>query len=173
VLSAGGTAAFAVTGSHPSAANRTISGGKTTIDLNAKTVKALTKDGFSLAPTGKAKAKGGALILPVTGGNYGTHPGVVKHTGGVEISKGSTSVTIKNLIVRTRSTTATAVVTGKGRVNAIHLGSPQSGGPHSFGGYTVSLSKSGIKALDKKFSTKAFEKHPLLGVGSTTLTFKK
>jgi hypothetical protein len=177
VLTAGGTAAFAGAGTHasaPAAANRTISGGKTTVQLNSKTINALAHDKFSLAPTGKAKVtKAFALVFPVTGGNYGTHPGRIVHTGGIKISKGSKSVTIKNLIVKTNSATATAVVTGKGRIGVVTLGSPQEGGPSSFGGYSVSISKSGIKLLDKVFKTKAFKKHPTLGVGSTTLKFKK
>jgi hypothetical protein len=177
LLCAGGTAAFAGAGTHssaPSAANRTISGGKTTIQLNSKTINALTHDRFGLAPTGKAKVTSTfALVFPVTGGNYGTHPGRIVHTGGIKISKGSKSVTIKNLIVKTDPNKATAVVTGKGRIGVVKLGSPNSGGPSSFGGYSVSISKSGIKLLDKVFKTKAFSKHPTLGVGSTTLKFKK
>lgn len=173
VLSAGGTAAFAGAGS--SAAHQTIVGGKTSIQLNSKTVNALTHDKFSLAPTGNAKVTSAfALVFHITGGTYSNpSAGTIKHSGGIKISKGSKSVTIKNLVLKLKTGSGTAVVSGKGRISALTVGAAQNGSQNSFGGYTVKLSKTAIKFLDKKFSTKAFKKHPTLGTGTTTMKFKK
>jgi hypothetical protein len=178
VLTAGGTAAFAGSGTHaaaPSAAHQTVVGGKTSIQLNSKTVNALVHDKFSLAPTGNAKVTSTfALVFHITGGTY-TNPsaGTIKHSGGIKISKGSKSVTIKNLVLKLKAGEGTAAVSGKGRIAALKVGPAQNGSQNSFGGYTVKLSKAAIKFLDKKFSTKAFKKHPTLGTGTTTLKFKK
>jgi hypothetical protein len=175
VLSAGG-ASLAAASPH-AAANHHIKSGKTSISLNSDTLNALIKDKFALQPTGKAKVtKTFALVFPVTGGHYNAGKGKIKHTGGIEISKGKRHITIKNLVVNPHSGVGTAVVSGKGRISAIQLGAPSAGGggPHSvtFSGYSVSLSKTAIKVLDKKFHTKAFKKNPTLGTGSTKLTFK-
>jgi hypothetical protein len=177
VLSAGG-ASLAATSPHAHAASHQIKSGKTSISLNSDTLNALIKDKFSLQPTGKAKVtKSFALVFPVTGGHYNAGKGKIRHTGGIEITKGKRHITIKNLVVNPHSGVGTAVVSHHGRISAIQLGAPNagSGGPHSvtFSGYSVSLSKTAIKVLDKKFHTKAFKKNPTLGTGSTKLKFKR
>jgi hypothetical protein len=172
-LSAGG-ASIALASPHPSAAARTVTGGKTSVQLNGDTINALIKDNFAVAPTGRAKVSSTfVLTFPVTGGKYGPHRSSIRHAGGIKISRKAKHITVKNLTISSQTLKGTAVVTGHGRMSAVKLGPPQSGGPNSFGGYSVSLSKPLIKVLDKKFNTKAFKKNPTLGTGQTTLKFKK
>jgi hypothetical protein len=176
VLSAGG-ASLAVASPHAAAA-RQIKSGHTSVALNSDTLNALIKDKFSLKPTGKAKVtKTFSLVFPVTGGHYNAGKGKITHTGGIEITKGKKHITIKNLVVNPHSGAGTAVVSGHGRISAVQLGQPNSGSGSAnsvtFSGYSVSLSKTAIKVLDKKFSTKAFKKNPTLGTGTTKLNFKK
>jgi hypothetical protein len=177
VLSAGG-ASLAVASPHAPAASHAIKSGKTSVALNSATLNALIKDKFSLKPTGKAKVtKTFSLVFPVTGGHYNAGKGKIFHTGGIEITKGKKHITIKDLVVNPHSGVGTALVSGHGRISAVQLGQPNSGSgsAHSvtFSGYSVSLSKTAIKVLDKKFNTKAFKKNPTLGTGSTKLNFKK
>jgi hypothetical protein len=176
VLSAGG-ASLAVASPHAPAASHQIKNGKTSISLDGKTAKALLKDGFVVTPTGNAKFKDFVFSFPVTGGRYNAGKGKIFHTGGIEITKGTHHVTIKSLIVNTTSGVGTALVSGHGRITAVKVGQPNSGGgsAHSvtFSGYSVTLAKPAIKVLDKKFHTKAFKKHPTLGTGTTTLHFKR
>jgi hypothetical protein len=176
-LSVGG-ASFAAASPTHAAASHQITGGKTSVSLDGATLQALIKDKFALKPTGKAKVtKSFALTFPVTGGHYNAGKGKINHTGGIEIIKGTKHITISNLVVNPKTGAGTAVVTGHGRISAVTLGQPSAGGgsAHSitFSGYSVSLSKTAIKVLDKKFHTKAFKKNPTLGTGSTTLKFKK
>jgi hypothetical protein len=179
LLAAGvaGSWAVAVAGPHVAAASHTVTGGKSTVKLKTRTVAALASHGFALAATGKASLKGTTLSLPVIGGHYNAGKGEVVHTGGFTISKGSNSVTIKNLVVNTTKGSGMAHVTGHGRIIVVAVGQPQrgSGTKHSvtYAGYTVKLSKRLIKVLDTKFSTTLFAIHPELGIGSTTLKFKK
>jgi hypothetical protein len=177
VLSAGSLAVAAGATPHVSAASQTVVSGKTSIDLNAKTVKALLSDGFAVTATGAANLKGATLSFPVSGGTYNQGAGTVVHVGGVKVSKGSKSVTIKDLIIHLKSGAASADVSSHGRISAIDVGAPQSGsgGPHfvTYGGFSVTFSKATVNVLDHVFSTMAFAKHPKLGIGSTTLHFKK
>jgi hypothetical protein len=176
VLSAGG-ASLAVASPHSPAASHQIKSGTTSISLDSKTATALLNDGFVVTPTGKAKFKNFVFSFPVTGGHYNAGKGRINHTGGLKITMAKRHITIKNLVVNPHSGVGTAAVSHHGRINAIKIGQPSAGGggPHSvtFSGYSVSLSKTAIKVLDKKFHTKAFKKHPTLGTGSTKLNFKK
>jgi hypothetical protein len=175
VLSAGG-ASLAVASPHAPAATHHIKSGKTTLALNGDSVTALLKHHFALAPTGKAKVDPStfSLTFPVTGGTFASATkGTIKHTGGIKISHGTTSIVIKNLVLSLHKGTGTAVVSGHGRMSALTIGDAQGGSKNSVSGYTVSLSKPIIKVLDKKFHSKAFKKNPTLGTGSTKLKFKK
>jgi hypothetical protein len=154
-----------------------ITGGKTTITLAAKTASALRSHGFKTAATGRATLKGVNLTLPVTGGHYKSGVGLVEHVGGLKISKGTHSVTIKNLDIRPADGTGTAIVTGHGRMSAVAVGSPNAGGgsAHSitYSAWSIALSKPLVKVLDHELSTTYFASHDNLGSGSTTLDFAK
>jgi hypothetical protein len=176
-VTAGGAAAVAAAAPQVASASQTVVSGKTAVELNAKTLKALAADGYTLKATGKGGVKGTTLTLPVTGGTYNQGVGTVVQVGGFSITKGSKSVTVKDLIIHLKGGSATAIVTGHGRITAVTVGAPQSGsgGAHwvSYGGFTVSFSSAATKVLDGTFSTKAFAKHSTLGVGSTRLNFKR
>jgi hypothetical protein len=155
----------------------TVENGKTTVALDKKDFSALSSHGYGLTATGKATLKKKVLTLPVSGGKYAAGNGTIRQIGGFKISKGSVSVTIKNLVVKPAQGTGTALVTHDGRISAVTVGQPQAGGPAGTNGltysdYTIALSKPVIKVLDKDFSTKFFATHTSVGVGSTTLHFK-
>jgi hypothetical protein len=177
LVTAGVGASVAVAGPASGVPSGPITGGKTTITIDSKTAAGLLSHGFKTAATGRATLKGAKLTLPVTGGHYKSGVGVVEQVGGLEISKGSHSVTIKNLDVRPADGTGTALVTGHGRMAAVTVGSPNAGGgsPHSitYSAWSITLSKPLVKVLDHDLSTTYFASHDSLGSGSTTLDFKK
>jgi hypothetical protein len=177
LVSVGVATTAAVAAPHAPALGTKVESGKTTIALDKKDVSALSAHGFGLTATGKATLKKKVLMLPVSGGQYAAGKGTIKQIGGLKISKGSVSVTVKDLVVNPAKGTGTAKVTHKGRISAVTVGEPQAGGPAgtnglTYSGYSVTLSKAVVKVLDRDFSTKFFASHTTVGVGSTTLQFK-
>jgi hypothetical protein len=172
-----GMASVAVAAPQAPKLGTTVESGKTVVSLDKKDFSALSSHGYGVTATGKATLKKKVLTLPVSGGQYAAGKGTIKQVGGFKISKGSVSVTVKDLVVSPAKGTGTAEVTNHGRISAVTVGDPQSGGPATNGltysGYTVTLSSAVIKVLDKDFSTTFFAAHTNVGVGSTTLHFKK
>jgi hypothetical protein len=168
-------AAFAAPEGH-AAAGKSITGKKTTIVLSSPSHHALKAHHFTLEANGPARYKAGTLTLPVTGGTYdGPLDSVVKQGGGFTISKGSKSVSINKLVDHTNSLSATARVSGHGRIAAVTIGIPGSSNATdttaTFADYQVTLSKQLVKVLDTTFGTRQFARHATIGTGTTKLTF--
>jgi hypothetical protein len=159
----------------PRPADHKVTGGKTSITLNAKARHAMSSHRFVLTATGPATLKGATLTTPVTSGTYAGFTADVKTAGGFRISKGSRSVTISKVHSNSSSFTGTAKVSGHGRIKAVKIGVPTAmsgSNPVTFSGYTVTLDKPLVQVLDTKFGTKLFAKHAKIGTGSTTLKYK-
>ncbi len=66
-----------------------VTGGNTTVNLNAGTVSTLVGLGFSIAPIAPATANLGATppnaVFPITGGDSATN---INHSGGLAFTKG-------------------------------------------------------------------------------------
>jgi hypothetical protein len=168
------SAAHAAKGTH------TIKSGKTTLSVDVNNYLALSKDGFVIKPTGKAKQPKGTtnVTFPVTGGavNPKKLTGIVKQTGGLSISNGTITIVIKNAKAHLADRDATASVTGKGsNFVALKISKPSSvtssAKKASFTGYTVSFSKRAVAYLDRKFATKDFKKFARLGTATTKVRF--
>jgi hypothetical protein len=162
-------------------ATHTIKSGKTSLTIDSATFQAVSGAGFTLLPVKPAKLTPAlAVTFPVTGGKVNTAKltGTIRQTGGLSISKGGTTVVIKNAVANLSTRDATATVTGKGKhFFALKLGKPTKAtstkAKGKITGYTVSLSKKAIAYLDKKFATTIFKKNNELGTGTTTLKYKK
>ena len=77
-----------------------VTGGNTTVDLNAATVTALVGLGFSVAPIAPATANLAATppmaVFPITGGDDTTN---INHSGGLAFTKGGVTADIKNFVI--------------------------------------------------------------------------
>lgn len=84
----------------PSAWAAPVTGGNTTVDLNAGTVTALVGLGFSVAPVAPATADLMAsppmAVFPITGGDDTTN---INHSGGLSFTKGGTTASIENFVI--------------------------------------------------------------------------
>jgi hypothetical protein len=163
-----------VAGAIPRPSAHKVTGGKTSITLNAKTRHAMTSNHYVLTATGPATLKGATLTTPVTSGTYAGFTADVKTAGGFRISNASTGVTISKVHSKSSSFSGTAKVSGHGRIKALTIGVPTSmsgSNPVTFSGYTVALAKPLVKLLDAKFGTRLFAKHAKIGTGSTTLKY--
>ncbi len=77
-----------------------ITGGTTTVNLNASTVTALVGLGFSIAPIAPATANLGATppnaVFPITGGDSTTN---INHSGGLAFTNGGATADIANFVI--------------------------------------------------------------------------
>ena len=77
-----------------------VTGGTTTVDLNAGTVTALVGLGFSVSPIAPATASLGATppnaVFPITGGDTTTN---INHSGGLAFTKGGVTADIANFVI--------------------------------------------------------------------------
>jgi hypothetical protein len=77
-----------------------VTGGNTTVNLNAGTVSALVGLGFSVAPIAPATADLGATpptaVFPIIGGDSTTN---INHSGGLAFTKGGVTADIQNFVI--------------------------------------------------------------------------
>lgn len=77
-----------------------ITGGTTTVNLDAGTVGALVSLGFSIAPIAPATANLGATppnaVFPITGGDSATN---INHSGGLAFTKSGVTADIQNFVI--------------------------------------------------------------------------
>ena len=64
-----------------------LAGGSTTLKLAKGTASALAANGVSVAPIGPAKAQGGGVAFPITGGSIdpASAAGRIDHSGGLAL----------------------------------------------------------------------------------------
>jgi hypothetical protein len=135
-----------------------ISSGTTTLTINAKLLKSAKQAGIKITAVKPAKIKGSKATFAVTGGEIEatTGAGTITHSGGLKITWGKKSVTLKSFTVSTSGKSLSAKIGGKtvkvaslAGVSATRLG---------FGnGITakkVKLTSAGANALNKKLTPK-------------------
>lgn len=152
-----------------------ISGGGTTLKLDAGAAKALKSLGVSVSPTGRATAGSAGVRFPITGGalNPATGAGQVRHTGGLRLRAGNTRVTLSDFTVAiNKGSTMSARVNGGKRLGALIPVVGKARITRSGLGITVSrvdihLSTRGAAALNKTFGVTAFK--PRLKLGTATV----
>lgn len=98
-----------------------LDGNSTTITPSAAVTKALADNGVTLSTLGKATASNGSVVLPITGGrvNPTNLRGVVRHAGGIKLTKGNRSLKLRHFVIVSRKRGAVLAVhanrKGKGR----------------------------------------------------------
>jgi hypothetical protein len=133
-----------------------IASGTTTLTINAKLLKSAKQAGIKITAVKPAKIKGSKATFAVTGGEIEatTGAGTITHSGGLKITWGKKSVTLKSFTVSTSGKSLSAKIGGKtvkvaslAGVSATRLG---------FGnGITakkVKLTSAGANALNKKLT---------------------
>jgi hypothetical protein len=152
-----------------------LAGGSTTLKLAKGTASALAANGVSVAPIGPAKAQGGRVAFPITGGSIdpASAAGRIDHSGGLALKAGGTRVALESFRVHVGAKRAilTAKV-GSGRLTALSLSLKNAKVVRQGLGTTVKrvqavLSGQAAKALNAAFDTSLFAKG--LPIGSVTV----
>jgi hypothetical protein len=157
-------------------ASNPISGGKTTLKLDRGTAKVLSAHGVSVKPIKPAKARGGKVSFPVTGGkiNARAGKGEIKHSGGLAFRAGGKSLRAKSFQISLNKGKLTAKV-GKARVPLLKLNAKRAklnrkGLAVRLSGVRGSLTAPAAKALNATFGVRFFKKG--VPVGKTTTLVK-
>jgi hypothetical protein len=152
-----------------------LAGGATTLKLNGSTAAALAANGVSVAPIGPAKARGGGIAFPITGGaiDPATAAGRITHSGGLALAAGGTRVALKqfNVHVGARRAILTARAGGQ-RLTVLSLSLADAkvkrkGIATTVSGIRAVLSGQAAKALNALFDTSLFRKG--LAIGTVTV----
>jgi hypothetical protein len=158
------------------AATHKVTGGKSSVKLNASARKAMKHDGVTLTPVSPATYHHAKLTSPITGGQYTGYSAKIRTAGGFTLSKGGVSVSITKLHSDSGTMTGTAIVTGHGRIDAVHISIPThydvNDNPAKFSGFTVTMTSDLVTILDNAFDTKAFKTHAEIGTGSTSIKYQ-
>lgn len=139
-----------------SAASDPISSGTTTLTINSGLSKKAKKAGIKIAAVKPAKLKGTKATFAVTGGEIAptTGAGTVNHSGGLKISWGKKSVTLKSLTISTTGKSLSAKIGGKTVKVAGLAGTSTArlGFGASVSAKKLKLTKAGAKALNSKLT---------------------
>ncbi len=173
----------------PAAEIASLEGVDTAVQVDAKTLAALTSLKVKVTPTGKAKAtttyKPATFDFPITGGNVKVFAkgsvdpyvqGIIHHEGsGLQFAAGGKTLTVENFDVDPGSSMLMASV--KGMSSKIPLffldGSgleitKDSAGHAKLDGTKVELTAEAAAALNKTFSVTAFQPRMLIGIAHIT-----
>jgi hypothetical protein len=133
-----------------------IASGTTTLTINAKVLKSAKKAGIKITAVKPAKIKGSKATFTVTGGEIeaATGAGSVTHSGGLKITWGKKSVTLKSLTVSTAGKSLSAKIGGKTVKIASLAGvsSTRLGFGNGITAKKVKLTGSGASTLNKKLT---------------------
>lgn len=125
-LAVSAVAAVALTGAVSAEAGKAgkqrvkLDGNQTTITLSEGVSNALKDNGVTVSLLGKATAgQGGAIVLPITGGRVNPQNlrGFVRHAGGVKLTKGERSLSLRRFTIVSKRRGAYLVVHVKGRAD--------------------------------------------------------
>jgi hypothetical protein len=147
-----------------------LTGGSTTLKLSRGAAQALDGLGVSVGTTGRARAAGGGVRFPVSGGAIDprTAAGTIAHAGGLRLSAGGTRVVLRsprvavgrrqiNLSTRVGSARLhVAKLVGRARVT-------RSGFNTNVSGLRAELTQKAARALNRAFGVTAFAKGLNLG----------
>ena len=166
-LAAAGAATLAL--APAASADVALSGGSTTLKLAPGTAKALSSLGVKVSPTGRARAAGGGIRFPITGGKIdpATAAGQINHRGGLRLAAGGTRVVLKDYRVTVGKKIRLSAKVGGSRVHILELrGKPRvtrSGFNTNVSGLRAVLTAKAARALNGAFGVKAFKKGLRLG----------
>src|ERR1700709_1782886 len=141
-----------------SAAPDPIASGTTTLTINGGFNKSAKKAGIKITAVKPSKIKGTKATFAVTGGEIEptTGAGTVTHSGGLKITWGKKSVTLKSLTIDTKGKSISAKVGGKTVKVASLAGTSTArlGFVAAFNAKKVKLTKAGANALTSKLTPK-------------------
>jgi hypothetical protein len=133
-----------------------IASGTTTLTINAKVLKSAKKAGIKITAVKPAKIKGSKATFTVTGGEIeaATGAGSVTHSGGLKITWGKKSVTLKSLTISTSGKSLSAKIGGKTVKVASLAGvsATRVGFGNGIAAKKVKLTGSGASTLNKKLT---------------------
>lgn len=148
--------------------------GATSLVLDPATAQALTSLGVTPGLIDPAYATNGALSFPITTPLYAAlASGTIRHSGGISLTAGSTTVDLTNFDINVPCQLLTAQVNGGARVPILNLAYSGasvgfSGGQFSFGPVTASLTAAAAGALNQAFNVTAFTQGLVLGQATIT-----
>jgi hypothetical protein len=147
-----------------------LSGGATTVTLDAGAGAALQSLGITAAPIGSD-----ALAFPITGGRVDakTFAGTIAHSGGIALSRGATRVELTDFEIAIDDTPELTALVGGTRVPilSVDLSALQSSvddGTITLSGAALKLTGAAAGALNQAFGTTAFTEGLLLGTAAVS-----
>jgi len=103
-----------------------VTGGTSTLTASDATVKVLADNHITVTPVAPATASGATFTFPITGGrlNTKTMHGVVRNGGGISVSNGTKTVTLRRptIVADKRGVSVWAIVRGRTARICRHLG---------------------------------------------------
>ncbi len=173
----------------PAAEIASLKGVDTAVQVDAKTLAALTSLKVMVSPTGKAKAtttyKPATFDFPITGGNVKVFAkgevdpyvqGIIHHDGsGLMFAAGGKTLTVENFDVNPGTSMLMASVKGSsGKIPLFFLDgsglkiTKDAAGHAKLDGTKVELTAEAAAALNKTFSVTAFQPRMLIGIAHIT-----
>ncbi len=156
VMAAALIAMLAIASVASAATPNPIASGTTTLTINAKVLKSAQKAGIKITALKPSKIKGSKATFAVTGGEIEatTGAGTVTHSGGLKITWGKKSVTLKALTVSTAGKSISAKIGGKTVKIATLAGvsATRVGFGNGIAAKKVKLTSAGAKALNQKLT---------------------
>ncbi len=154
-----------------------MTGGDTALTLDPGTAGALTGLGISAAPIDPASANpDGSLAFPITGGkvNATTFAGKIKHSGGISLTDGSTTVDLTEFNIQIDDAPDLTAAVGPNRISILDLdlsgldAGVSEGGTITLANVVATLTPGAAGALNAAFGTTAFTGGLVLGTTVTT-----
>jgi hypothetical protein len=154
--------------------------GDTRLTLDKKAGAALRSLGIRVAPVKPSKVAARAVVFPITNGSVDpklTDGALINHSGGLRLSKGHTTVALRNLRIRVTSSQATisaAIGTTRATIINLDLAKAKATRPAlnlRLRNVGVKLNATGASALNKAFKTSAFKSGLKLGTAVVNARF--
>lgn len=153
--------------------------GGTTLKIDSGTAAALTSLGVAVTPIKPAKAAGGGVRFPVTGGRLDskTLVGNIRHSGGLRFSNGTTTVDLTRFTINIDAQPDLVATVGGKRVSILNLDlsglkNRSKGKSIKLSGVKASLTADAAAALNGAFGVTAFTEGLALGTASVKTTVK-
>ncbi len=154
--------------------------GDTRLTLDKKAGAALKSLGIKVGPVKPSKVRRGAVVFPITSGSVDpklTDGALINHSGGLRLTKGRTTVALRNFRVRVTDSQATiSAAVGNSRATIINLDLAKA--KVSRPALNLRVKKVGVKlnatgasALNKAFKTNAFKRGLKLGTAVVNARF--
>jgi hypothetical protein len=150
-----------------------LAGGATTLALDAGAARALQSLGIEAGPVDPARAVGGGLSFPISGGKVAVDgfAGAIRHAGGIRLSKGSTNVELTSFTINVDDAPDLTALVGGQRVSILDLDlsgleARVRGRRITLSGVRASLTGAAAGALNQAFATSAFAAGLTLGTAT-------